>query len=151
MPSVYTTTGDKRDTVPLTLSDSPRFDLNDVDGIIGYLDANGYVVIKSVMTDEQIAKGKDEFWEFNSKINPELKRDDATTWSNKNWLPNKVNGILNIHQFNHSPFLWNIRKLATIKTAFAAVWGTKDLIVSYDAGNAFRPWYYKKRTLCNAY
>jgi len=34
-----------------------------------------------------------------------------------------------------------------VKDTFAAIWGTEELLVSFDGGNAFRPWRYKREWL----
>jgi len=38
--------------------------------------------------------------------------------------------------------MWYLRLLPSVKTAFSAIWRTDDLLVSFDGGNAFRPWKY---------
>jgi hypothetical protein len=35
--------------------------------------------------------------------------------------------------------------LPKIKKTFQAIWNTDDLIVSFDAGNVFRPWKYNAK------
>ena len=51
---------------------------------------------------------------------------------------------------NHSDFCWNTRLLPKVKQAFAAIWQTDDLIVSYDAANVFRPWKWNPNWLTNS-
>ncbi len=55
-------------------------------------------------------------------------------------LGNGDTGIIASPKFNHSDFCWFSRLLPGVKKAFASIWSTNDLIVSFDAGNAFRPW-----------
>lgn len=50
------------------------------------------------------------------------------------------NGILNGVGAGHSKFAWQARLFPQVKETFAAVWGTEDLITSFDAVNTFRPW-----------
>ena len=148
-----------REEVPLTMHDAPRFDpIGEQAEMLSYLNANGYVVVRSVADEKQVERAKREFWEYmesctsalqaKGKIAQPLRRDSVATWSGKQWLPNERTGILNQYGFNHSDFLWNTRLLPKVKAAFAAIWETEDLLVSFDAGNAFRPWKYNPGTLC---
>lgn len=61
-----------------------------------------------------------------------------STWETE-WLPDPKSGIMNGFGFGQSDFLWYIRTQPKVREAFEAIWGTKDLLVSFDGGNAFRP------------
>ena len=37
-------------------------------------------------------------------------------------------------------FMWRARLLPRVRDTFATIWGTHDLLSSFDGGNAFRPW-----------
>lgn len=139
----------------------PRFNVNDY-RMEEYFKQHGYVVVASVASEEEIQKAKSKFWDF-MEAHSSVKRDDVNTWD-KNWLPNESNGILGtfIHEifiifyfffashciyvylasynFSHSDFLWDTRLLPKVKAAFEKLWFTPNLIVSFDGGNAFRPW-----------
>lgn len=125
--------------VDVHFENAPRFDVSDATGINQYLDTHGYVVIAAVASPAVIAQGKLDFWNHVERVG-HLKRSDATTWDNENWLPSKKTGIFNTHGINHSSLCWNIRCLPKVKQAFGAVWQTEELIVSFDACNVFRPW-----------
>lgn len=87
-----------------------------------------------------MCKAKDLFWNYCESVSPNLKRNDPTTWEDKYWLGNPINGIVNACEFNHSEFCWSTRLLPAVKDAFSLIWNDDKLIVSFDAGNAFRPW-----------
>lgn len=87
----------------------------------------------------KIQNAKDSFWSFCQGINSDIKRGDPNTWSSR-WPAHPGNGIFSSFGFNHSQFCWQTRCLAAVKKAFASIWGTNDLLVSFDAGNVFRPW-----------
>jgi ectoine hydroxylase-related dioxygenase (phytanoyl-CoA dioxygenase family) len=110
--------------------------------IKNYLATNGYVVVKEVADKERIEKAKLEFWDWATHFSKKLKKEDITTWDTE-FVGNKYNGIC--HYINHSEFVWNTRLLPKIKQTFSAIWDTDDLIVSFDAGNAYRPWKYNKK------
>jgi len=72
-----------------------------------------------------------------------IKRTDIKTWGTGAWLPDEENGIMNHGQFCQSEYMWTLRMLPKAKLAFQTIWdGNDDLLVSFDGGNAFRPWKY---------
>jgi len=113
-----------------------------------YLAENGYAVVKQVASPSEVEKSKELMWEYlESFPGMEVDRKDPATWNNNNWLPSSTNGILHGFGFGQSKFMWSLRMLPKIKTAYSAVWGTEELLVSFDGGNAFRPWQHDKSWL----
>jgi ectoine hydroxylase-related dioxygenase (phytanoyl-CoA dioxygenase family) len=106
--------------------------------MVGYLLENGYAVVKGVANEDEVKIAKDLFWDWATKFSPDLERGNPETWSDKNWVSDSKNGICSF--INHSEFAWHSRLLPKVKKSFSAIWKTDDLIVSFDAGNAFRPW-----------
>ena len=51
---------------PLVVSSAStvRFNVDQVEEILSYLDEHGYAVIGNVANDADIVKGKDNFWNF---------------------------------------------------------------------------------------
>lgn len=98
-------------------------------------------MVRSVASAEQVETAKCKFWQAAEAAKPSLKRGEPSTWgTNKTWFPNPVNGLFNSYGLAQGEFLWDARLLPGVKKAFASIWETDDLIVSYDGGNAFRPW-----------
>lgn len=54
-------------------------------------------------------------------------------------LPRPLPGITSGFGFNQSDYLWLLRTRPKVRQAFETVWGSGDLLVSYDGGNMFRP------------
>eukprot|EP01129_Flabellula_baltica_P017510 TRINITY_DN971_c0_g2_i4.p1 TRINITY_DN971_c0_g2~~TRINITY_DN971_c0_g2_i4.p1 ORF type:complete len:355 (-),score=70.32 TRINITY_DN971_c0_g2_i4:456-1520(-) len=124
----------------LKLFHPPRFDIHtEHEEALMYLEEQGYVVIQSVASPQDIQLAKDLFWDFMGTCSPGVLRDDISTWEYPGWVGDKSRGIIG-GAFNHSEFNWRSRLLPDVKEAFAKVWRTEDLICSFDAGNAFRPW-----------
>eukprot|EP00008_Paramoeba_atlantica_P014387 CAMPEP_0201497946 /NCGR_PEP_ID=MMETSP0151_2-20130828/68526_1 /ASSEMBLY_ACC=CAM_ASM_000257 /TAXON_ID=200890 /ORGANISM="Paramoeba atlantica, Strain 621/1 / CCAP 1560/9" /LENGTH=317 /DNA_ID=CAMNT_0047889133 /DNA_START=90 /DNA_END=1043 /DNA_ORIENTATION=- len=110
-----------------------------------YLAENGFAVVASVATKKDIERGKDLFWNFVQHINENdekfsAKRGDPSTW--ETFLGNPRNGIMSTHCVGQSDFVWHGRLLPKVKEAFATIWDTDELLVSFDGANAFRPWKY---------
>jgi len=87
---------------------------------------------------DQIRQAEQDFWDFHQSLKPNCKRDDPRTWDD--WLASGTTGIIGTGVFNHSNFVWNARLLPGVRQAFQLIWEATNMIVSYDGGNAFRPW-----------
>ena len=123
----------------------PSFNVDDpeeLEHMCKYLEEHGYVVVSNALGDTDPQRIIDMMWDFMEKFptkeNNDLDRNNIETWDNF-WLPNPSNGIINGVGYGQSDAQWAIRTAPRVKKAFAAIWGTSDLIVSYDGGNAFRP------------
>lgn len=132
-------------TVPIELKQCDRFDINsakDVEAMLRHLEEQGFAVISGAASVDDIEKGKDYFWKYmENQIgddNINISRNNCSTWDY--WVGSSSNGIISSPIFNHSSFCWHTRTLPVVKKAFSHLWETSDLIVSFDAGNSFRPW-----------
>lgn len=124
-------------------ADTPKFAAGDP-AMLKYLEEHGYVVVKGVADDAAVARGHDDFWRFHEDLGTEdgceqILRTDNRTWG-RDFLPHPATGIITGCGFGNSKFCWNLRTLPDVRTAFEKIWGTSDLISSFDGGNAFRPW-----------
>jgi len=123
-----------------------RFDLSqdDIAAFRHHLESRGYAVVRNVVENqEEIDRISSMFWSWMESVpGTAVKRDDPSTWiDKKDWIPSPGNGIVSGFGFNHSDFCWSVRMLPKVKAAFSAVWDDEDdLLVSFDGGNAFRPW-----------
>lgn len=128
----------------------PRFNIaTQRNEFLSYLHEHGYAVVADVADTTAITSAKSLMWDFLESVpNTQVRRDDVNTWGIQgDWLPSETNGILHGFGFGQSRFMWRLRLLPQVKAAFAAVWGTQDLIVSFDGGNAFRPWRHNRSWL----
>jgi hypothetical protein len=118
----------------------PRFEPDDPK-LCEYLAQYGYVVIKSVASEIEIARAKELCWSF-LKISCGMEENNQDTWSDENFckVGSTNTGILS-PKINHSSFLWFLRLLPRVKQAFAQIYNTSNLLTSYDGGNVFRPWH----------
>lgn len=123
--------------------ESPRFDVDSPEEWLAYLRENGYCVLAGVADTEAVARAKSLLWDFLESIpGSQATRADSETWGS-GWIPNPVNGIIGVHGFGQSEFCWHARSLPKARQAFESVWDCKDVIASFDGGNAFRPWVHK--------
>ena len=106
-----------------------------------FLFENGFVVVKNVMNTTHIEEAKSKLWSFLEE-SAGMIYSDKSTWNTKNLekigLPD--NGII-CKDIGQTDFMWYIRLLPRIRTAFANVHGTADLLCSMDGCNIFLPWH----------
>eukprot|EP00438_Fugacium_kawagutii_P021664 Skav223792 [mRNA] locus=scaffold575:461177:469481:+ [translate_table: standard] len=125
---------------------APRFTLeNDTPQFLKYLEEHGYAVVASVAKEEDIQKARSLLWDFLETAPPgtHVQRENVKSWGDRRyWLADPFNGIVRDFGFAQSDFMWHLRQLPLVKESFAAIWGTDDLLVSFDGGNIFRPWKY---------
>ena len=50
-------------------------------------------------------------------------------------------GFMQSHGGGHTSAIWHVRAQPAVHAAFAAIWNTDDLIVSFDTTLAWRPWW----------
>lgn len=116
----------------------PRFDAYDPH-IQTYFKTHGYVVIKEVANKEERETGVSLFWDLCEEKQPSLNRNDPSTWTTDRWVASPSVGIMSGYGIGQSAFLWYSRLLPKVKEAFSNIWGTDDLLVSYDGCGVFRP------------
>mmetsp|Transcript_19863 Transcript_19863/g.25688 ORF Transcript_19863/g.25688 Transcript_19863/m.25688 type:complete len:327 (+) Transcript_19863:93-1073(+) len=130
----------------------PSFELSEISEAMKYLEGNGYVVIRNILSEEEIHHGKSLFWDFLETI-PErcgtneeyARRNDITSWTDRNWPGDPRTGIISSYGAGQSPFSWFLRTRPKVRQVFSKLWGTDDLLVSFDGFNAFRPWSHNPR------
>jgi hypothetical protein len=122
----------------------PRFQPDDPN-LSSYLAENGYAVVIGVASGDETAEIAGLFWNFLEKETL-MRRDNPSSWTDENFtkIGSSRSGIIFYRGIQHCDALWFARCLPKVKQAFQQVWGTDDLIVSYDGGNIFRPWHLKE-------
>lgn len=119
----------------------PRFDCNDSQ-FLSYFENYGYVVIRSVANEYEIKNAQDLFWSFLlNKAN--MHEDDNSTWTDLNFrkVGSISSGIISGGGIGQSDFMWYMRSLPKVTTAFSLLHNTEDLLTSFDGANIFRPWH----------
>lgn len=88
------------------------------------LDAKGYCVVPDVLTPDEVAYTYDLF------------KNWQTTIPDHNQIHSAMNphGIYKHHEAGHARHAWFVRTRPAVQDVFRTLWGTDDLIVSYDGG-----------------
>jgi hypothetical protein len=108
---------------------------------IDHMFKHGWCVVK---LDMDAAQYRDSFFSWLESCCSDFKRDDKTTWMAKN-LPSNLHGIYKQY-IGHEPWVWAIREKCI--PIFTELWGTDDLLCSFDGGcflppskrNNFKQW-----------
>ena len=116
-----------------------RFPAGSVESI-DYLEENGFVVIANVLNQQECDTALDLTWDYLEQLGTGVDRTDWKTWDDDKWPTVVHGGILPGHGIGHSEAQWFIRGVPKVKEAFASVWETDDLLVSFDGMALWRPW-----------
>merc|ERR1719453_2965317 len=121
----------------------PRFDpVAQRAELLAHLEAEGYAVVADVFDgdDAALSRAVGLQWDFLEGLpRARARRDDPATWTDDGWIPDPDNGIVHGFGFGQSAAQWALRLRPRVRRAFEAVWGTADLLVSFDGGNMVRP------------
>ena len=98
------------------------------------LNENGYVIIKDILTPDEIERYKNEFHKWKNSIHD---LDEI----HKKIDPHH---IYKYHQVGHQRHAWLIRTNKKIQNVFKNLWGVNDLVVSFD-GCCYMPQYLKNK------
>ena len=122
-----------------------RFVVGEV-GALTFLREHGFVVFRSVLTRPDCQKALSMIWDFLEATAPRgqkasekrLDRDDPSTWDR--WPESVEGGILPYGGAGQSTAAWFVRGIPAVHAAFAQIWGTSDLVSSFDTMSIWRPW-----------
>jgi hypothetical protein len=104
-----------------------------------YFKDHGYVVIAGALQQAEVAKALDLTWNYLENLGTGIDRRDPATWINERWPTTTHGGIIPTHGIGHSEAQWYIRSVPAVHKAFAGIWGTEDLLVSFDGMAIWRP------------
>jgi hypothetical protein len=116
----------------------PRFAPGSAESV-KYFQECGYVVIAGALTPEEVTKALDLTWQYLEKLGTGIDRHDPSTWVDERWPTCAHGGIVPSQGIGHSEAQWYIRSVPAVHKSFASIWGTDDLLVSFDGMAIWRP------------
>ena len=126
----------------------PRFELGDMNAV-AHLDEHGFVVLANALSAQEAEHAMSLLWDYLEELGTGIDRTDVSTWDDDRW-PTAVHGaILPSYGVGHSAAQWYIRDIPKVKQAFARVWDSDDLLVSFDGVTIWRPWTYNSNWRTN--
>mmetsp|Transcript_13445 Transcript_13445/g.32417 ORF Transcript_13445/g.32417 Transcript_13445/m.32417 type:complete len:354 (+) Transcript_13445:29-1090(+) len=96
----------------------------------------GYAIIPDVLTPDECLSLENGFWNFWRRLSGGLlMKEDSQTWRTMfDFFP--MHGMLSQHfSIGHMQEIWNVRSHERVKSVFATIWGTEDLVVSFDGAS----------------
>lgn len=120
----------------------PLFEISNVSEWRDHYNNFGYVVIKNVLTAQQIQEAENLLWKFLSGLGTGIERNNSKTWSNEQWPQSALKkGIVSGYGAGQSDFMWYLRCIDSIRKPFAEIWccDKTDLVPSFDGFSIFRP------------
>jgi hypothetical protein len=113
------------------------------------LEDDGVEVVENVLTVDEISTLQDKMWEwlnFKTKYTskPIIRKNPLTYVSIFELFPK--HGMLFQHwDFGHNPLSWSIRQNKNVIAKFSSIWGTDDLLTSFDGISVSLPCEMTKR------
>mmetsp|Transcript_12726 Transcript_12726/g.20373 ORF Transcript_12726/g.20373 Transcript_12726/m.20373 type:complete len:430 (-) Transcript_12726:314-1603(-) len=100
----------------------------------------GVCVIKNVADKSEVAEAVSLFWKWIRSTGLPINKDDAGTMANSHWkkLGFARTGVMTRYHVGQSDFLWYCRQLPGVQKLFSELWGTDELITSFDGCGAMR-------------
>ena len=95
-----------------------------------------------MLTPDECTAAVSKVWDFLEKLGSGIDRRDIGTWGDERWPGGPGSTFLASYGAEHCEAAWFVRGRPKVKSVFAALWGTDELLVNFDAINAHRPWWH---------
>ncbi|KAH0846860.1 hypothetical protein FOPE_12088 [Fonsecaea pedrosoi] len=103
------------------------------------LETQGYAVIKGGVPADRAAYYQKKAIEWLQTFDPQFDPEDPSTWKQEK-LPLQTNRNTYEHySVVHEKFMWEARQEPGVLDAFQKIWGTDELLVSFDSLNVTLP------------
>ncbi|KAK6907864.1 hypothetical protein I203_101865 [Kwoniella mangroviensis CBS 8507] len=103
------------------------------------LKTRGWTVVKNVIPPLKAREYEDRAYRWLESFGKGFDKDDRSTWKPDNLPWFAKGGLFNRHGAAHEQWAWDIRSEEGIIDTFAKIWGTDELLVSYDGVNVSLP------------
>ncbi|KAI9637511.1 uncharacterized protein MKK02DRAFT_23915 [Dioszegia hungarica] len=100
-------------------------------GVFPDLDSKGYTVVKGAIPAERAAEYVQRMYGWLESFNLGFKGNDPSTWHIDRVPYFNRGGIYTRNGAGHEQFAWDIRGEPGVINAFAKIWGTDELLVSF--------------------
>jgi len=104
------------------------------------LKTKGYCVVPNVLPKERCEQYCEDSVRWLEEFGLGFKRDDKSTWTEDHLPVGHRGGLYNAYACAHEDFIWRVRSEPGVIKCFEELWGTHELIVSFDAFNVTLPW-----------
>ena len=113
------------------------FSLDNSEGWLEYLEENGFVVVKDILTNDEREQGLSIFKQDMAKVSPRFDFDDSSTWGIDTCPLMFGKGMAVFNGFGQSDFMWHLRTNSKIQSIFKQLYSTDELVASLDGFSMF--------------
>lgn len=103
-----------------------------------HLKEHGWAIVDDVLTREECEAYVEGVWDWLEGLGTGISRTDPSTWTGPTWVQS-FKGIINSLEVAHQDFVWRIRKHPRLVQIFEMLWGTNELLSSFDSINVTAP------------
>ncbi|PCH08937.1 Hypothetical protein PENO1_004240 [Penicillium occitanis (nom. inval.)] len=100
---------------------------------------DGYAVVKDVIPRERCDYYIEKMYDWVGRFPWGFDRNDRSTWGEEQLPTHMKGGMYHGYRVQHEKFMWEARTEPGVIDTFAKIWGTKDLLVSFDGMNFTLP------------
>ncbi|KAH8755962.1 hypothetical protein F5882DRAFT_481916 [Hyaloscypha sp. PMI_1271] len=100
---------------------------------------NGYAIIKNAVPASRAAAYVESMTQWLEKFPLGFDRNDPSTWIEEHLPAHMKGGMYHSYAISHEKFVWDARLEPGVLDAFSKIWGTDELLVSFDGINITLP------------
>ncbi|CAM9177576.1 unnamed protein product [Ectocarpus sp. 13 AM-2016] len=105
--------------------------------IINDLVTNGYSVVGGVLSSDDCTQAVDGTWAWLASLGSGIEPSNPKTWVL--WPKSFGHGLVQHYGIGQAPFFWEVRMNKNVRGVFESLWGTPDLVTSFDGVCIRRP------------
>jgi hypothetical protein len=102
------------------------------------LTTNGYTVIPNVLTSDECDSVWSNMWNWLEALPNGIKRYQPGTWGSDQW-PISSHGVIKNYGIGQADWVWEVRLNERVKSVFKTLYGTDNLLTSFDGACIMRP------------
>lgn len=118
---------------PSAIHEPPVFSPDASDAFLTHYHEHGYAVMTDLLSEDERQRAMGLFWADWTAVSPNAKRDDPTTWTQKNSPVYWSKGMGKSYGLAHGDFMWHMRTQTNLRKPFELLHGTTDLLPSFCA------------------
>ncbi|OAA68015.1 Phytanoyl-CoA dioxygenase [Niveomyces insectorum RCEF 264] len=103
------------------------------------LEKKGYAVVRGAVSPERAKYYQQKAFDWLKSFDPSLDLEDPSTWKTAHLPLQTDKNTYEHYSVVHEKFMWEARMEPGVLDAFAKLWGTDELLVSFDSLNVTLP------------
>ncbi|KAL3423308.1 hypothetical protein PVAG01_05055 [Phlyctema vagabunda] len=100
---------------------------------------DGFAIVKNAVASERAAGYVEEMTKWLERFPLGFDRNDPQTWTEEHLPAHMKGGMYHGYSVSHEKFVWEARTEPGVIDAFSKIWGTEELLVSFDGINITLP------------